>query len=123
MSESYEQFLMDMIEQPAWAECLLDRIAEQNFIRAVAFAKAGVDWIVCGDDVANQKAMMFAPETWRKMMLSRWKKVWQAVKVHAVKCVLESCVCRAARGKSYHAGNRGSKFFRIPDVHRESFLG
>lgn len=76
----YEQFLMDMIEQPAWAECLLDRIAEQNFIRAVAFAKAGVDWIVCGDDVANQKAMMFAPETWRKMMLSRWKKVWQAVK-------------------------------------------
>jgi uroporphyrinogen decarboxylase len=77
----YEQFLMDMLDQPAWAECLLDRIAEErNFARAIAFARAGVDWIACGDDVANQKSMMFAPQTWRKMMLNRWRKVWQAVK-------------------------------------------
>jgi uroporphyrinogen decarboxylase len=76
----YEQFLMDMVEQPEWAQCLLDRIAEQNMIRAIAFAKAGVDWITCGDDVANQKAMMFAPATWREMMLSRWKEIWKTIK-------------------------------------------
>jgi len=29
----YEQFLMDMIEQPAWAECMLDKLTEQNMIR------------------------------------------------------------------------------------------
>lgn len=76
----YPQFLMDMIERPSWAQCLLDRLAAQNMAKAIAFARAGADWIHCGDDVANQKAMMFAPETWRSMMLSRWAEVWAAVK-------------------------------------------
>ncbi len=76
----YEQFLMDMIERPSWAECLLERIARQNMVRAVAFAKAGVDRIRTGDDVANQKAMMFAPRLWRKMIHSRWARVWAAAK-------------------------------------------
>ena len=76
----YEPFLMDMIERPAWAQCLLDRLAERNRTNAVAAASAGADMIICGDDVANQNAMMFAPETWRTMMLSRWAKVWAEVK-------------------------------------------
>jgi len=76
----YEQFLMDMLERPAWAQCLLDRLAEQNMNRAVAFAEAGVDLILTGDDVANQKTLMFSPQQWRTFMLSRWAKVWQAVK-------------------------------------------
>jgi len=76
----YEQFLLDTVERPAWAECLLQRLADQNMIKAVAFARAGADMIHCGDDVANQKALMFAPETWRKLMHSRWAKIWRAVK-------------------------------------------
>jgi len=76
----YEPFLMDMVERPSWAECLLDRLAEQNMIRAVAATRAGVDWLHCGDDVANQKALMFSPDLWRSMMLSRWRKVWQTCK-------------------------------------------
>ena len=76
----YEQFLLDTIERPAWAQCLLDRLAEQNMHQAVAFARAGVDLIQCGDDVANQNAMMFAPDTWRTMMHSRWAEIWAAVK-------------------------------------------
>lgn len=76
----YEQFLRDMIERPAWAECLLERLAQQNMVKAMAFARAGADWISCGDDVANQRAMTFAPQMWREMMLSRWAKVWAAIK-------------------------------------------
>jgi uroporphyrinogen decarboxylase len=75
-----EQFLMDMIERPAWAQCLLDRLAKRNRNRAAAAARAGVDYILCGDDIANQNAMMFAPETWRTMMLSRWAKIWDHAK-------------------------------------------
>jgi uroporphyrinogen decarboxylase len=75
----YEQFLMDMIDKPAWAQCLLDRIAEQNLIRATAYAKAGVDWILCGDDVANQQTLMFSRQTWKNLIHSRWKKIWHAV--------------------------------------------
>jgi len=76
----YEQFLLDTIERPAWAECLLERLFQQNLARAVGAAKAGADLIFCGDDVANQNAMMFSPETWRKLIHSRWSKLWRTVK-------------------------------------------
>ena len=76
----YEQFLIDTIERPAWAECLLERLFQQNIVGAKAAARAGADLIFCGDDVANQKAMMFSPETWRRLIHSRWEKVWRAVK-------------------------------------------
>ena len=76
----YEQFLMDMIERPAWCACLLDRLTEQNMHKAIAYAEAGADLIRTGDDVANQTNMMFSPRMWRKFMLSRWKPVWQTIK-------------------------------------------
>ncbi len=76
----YEQFLMDMIERPSWAECLLQRLADQNMVKAVAFARAGADLIRCGDDVANQNTLMFSPDMWRGTMHSRWAAVWRAVK-------------------------------------------
>ena len=76
----YEQFLIDLIDRPAWAECLLQRLAENNLIKARAFARARVDIIKCGDDVANQNALMFAPKLWRKMMLSRWAEIWAEAK-------------------------------------------
>jgi uroporphyrinogen decarboxylase len=76
----YEQFLMDTIERPAWAECLLERIFRNNLIAARAAAKAGVDKIGTGDDVANQNALMFSKDTWRKLIHSRWSKVWSEIK-------------------------------------------
>jgi uroporphyrinogen decarboxylase len=76
----YEQFLMDMIEHPTWAECLLERIMQQNLIRARVYADAGVDLIMTGDDVANQKSSMFAIDVWKRMILSRWQKVWAEIK-------------------------------------------
>jgi uroporphyrinogen decarboxylase len=76
----YEQFLVDMLDHPSWAECLLERLFQKNYILAEGFAKAGVDLFTTGDDVANQRAMMFDVKTWRNMMLSRWKKVWRRIK-------------------------------------------
>ena len=76
----YEQFLMDTVERPAWAECLLERLWERNMVRAVAAAGAGVDYVYGGDDVANQNALMFSKDTWRKLILSRWGKLWARVK-------------------------------------------
>jgi uroporphyrinogen decarboxylase len=76
----YEQFLIDMVERPAWAECLLERLMERNLLAATAYAEAGVDLILCGDDVANQNALMFAPKLWRGMIHSRWQRVWETIK-------------------------------------------
>ncbi|HPD16470.1 MAG TPA: uroporphyrinogen decarboxylase family protein [Planctomycetota bacterium] len=76
----YEQFLLDTIERPAWAECLLQRLYQQNMLRAIAFARAGADLITTGDDVASQKALIFAPDTWRRLIHSRWAEVWRTIK-------------------------------------------
>jgi uroporphyrinogen decarboxylase len=76
----YEQFLIDMIDQPAWAECLLDKLMARNLHRAQAAAAAGADLLHCGDDVANQKAMMFSVPMWRRFMLARWSRVWAAAR-------------------------------------------
>ena len=74
------EFLMDLVEQPAWAECLLERLMQRNLLAARAAAEAGVDVIHCGDDVATQNALMFSPAIWRRTMLPRWREVWQAAK-------------------------------------------
>jgi len=76
----YEQFLMDMVVQPDWCEFILDKVKERNLAKACAAATAGVDYIITGDDIANQKAMMFAPEQWRKLMKPRWAEVYAATR-------------------------------------------
>ncbi len=76
----YEEFLVDMIDRPEWAMCLLDKLAARNLVRAVAAARAGADMLDCGDDVANQRSMMFSVPMWREFMLARWSKVFSAVR-------------------------------------------
>jgi len=76
----YEQFLMDLLTQHEWAEILLDRFCENNLHVAIAAAKAGYDCIATGDDVANQNALMFQPDLWRKVMKPRWAKVITAAR-------------------------------------------
>jgi len=71
----YEAFLMDLLTQREWAEYILDQYCENNLRSAVAAAKAGYDLIRTGDDVANQKALMFQPSLWREVMKPRWAKV------------------------------------------------
>jgi uroporphyrinogen decarboxylase len=72
----YEEFLVDMIERPEWCSFILDRVMERNMDAARAAARAGVDWIKTGDDVANQRSMMFSVGMWRTFMKERWAKVF-----------------------------------------------
>lgn len=76
----YEQFLIDLIEQPAWAECLLERLFQQNLVKARAAAHAGADLITTGDDVASQTALIFSKDTWKRMIFTRWAAVWAEIK-------------------------------------------
>ena len=76
----YEPFLTDMVERPDWAHLMLEKLFARNLHRARLAARAGVDYLECGDDVANQNAMMFSVPMWRDFMLSRWSKVWSAAR-------------------------------------------
>ena len=59
---------------------MLDRICDKNFAVAVAAARAGVDVLGTADDVANQNALMFAPDMWRRFIKSQWVRVYEAVR-------------------------------------------
>ncbi len=76
----YEEFLMDMHANPEICEFVLDRFTERNIRRAEAAARAGVDLLRTGDDVANQQNMMFCVDHWRRFIKSRWAKVYSAAK-------------------------------------------
>lgn len=76
----YEPFLMDLLTRREAAETILDVYCENNLRTAVAAAKCDYDLIMCGDDVANQDAMMFQPQLWREVMKPRWAKVLAAAK-------------------------------------------
>ena len=97
----YEQFLMDLVERPAWAECLLERLAHNNMVKCTAFAKTGADLLHCGDDVANQRALMFSPPMWRRMLHSRWARIWRTVTLPVARVV------RCRRAGSAAEGRRG----------------
>ncbi len=76
----YEEFLVDLIAQPEWAECILDKLARRCKFRAVAAAEAGADYLMCGDDVANQNTLMFSIDHWRRFMKTRWADTWAAAR-------------------------------------------
>jgi len=72
----YEEFLIDLVERPEWCKFILDQFTRRNLWVATAAARAGVDYITTGDDVASQKSMMFSAKTWRRFMKKRWAKVY-----------------------------------------------
>jgi uroporphyrinogen decarboxylase len=76
----YTEFLMDMIENPEICEYILDKITARNMTKAVAAARAGVDYLFTGDDVANQRDLMFSADMWRRFIKPRWAKVYQAAR-------------------------------------------
>jgi uroporphyrinogen decarboxylase len=76
----YEEFLLDMLSEPESCEYILDRLCERNIRVAEEAARAGVDVIRSGDDVANQRSLMFSPDVWRRFMKPRWAKVYEAAR-------------------------------------------
>ncbi len=76
----YEEFLTDMVTRPEWLDPILDRVMARNIRRAEAVTRAGADVLHTGDDIANQKAMMFRPELWRQVLGRRWERIYAAAR-------------------------------------------
>ncbi len=76
----YEEFLIDMLDNPEICHFILDKIMARNLARALAAARAGVDVLITGDDVASQRDMMFSLPLWRSFIKDRWARVYQAAR-------------------------------------------
>jgi uroporphyrinogen decarboxylase len=76
----YEDFLADFSLAPENCEYILQRFADHNLAFAVAAARAGVDMIRTGDDVAGQNGMIFGAERWRRVLKPLWQRIYAEAK-------------------------------------------
>jgi uroporphyrinogen decarboxylase len=75
-----ENFLLDLLERPEWADYLLDRLAELARRNAETLARAGVDVLALDDDVGMPGTMMIGPHTWRAFFKPRLAAIIQAAR-------------------------------------------
>lgn len=75
-----EALMMDMLEEPELADCVLDKVTENAVHRAQAFARAGVDGLYLGDDVGMQHTGMMSLPLYRRFLKPRLKRVIDAAR-------------------------------------------
>jgi len=80
-----ERWFMDMLEQPALCEALIDHTARfwvdwmEGFLGAVGDL---LDVVMIGDDLAGQNGPLFSPKFYRRVVRPRQQRVIDAVKRH-----------------------------------------
>jgi len=67
----YERMLMDLMLKPDLANRILDIPYQYHLAAAKKLVEIGVDMIWIGDDVGTQKAMLMAPDLWRRFLKPR----------------------------------------------------
>lgn len=77
---SMDELFVDLRYNQPFAERLLDEITLRQERVAVRLARAGVDGVLIGDDVATQRGMMMSPATWREWFKPRWARAIAAAK-------------------------------------------
>lgn len=77
---SMDRLFQDMFQDEAMARAVLDPIITRNIAQAQAYARAGVDILYVGDDVAMQTGLMMSRKLWLKWLSSRLKSVIDAAR-------------------------------------------
>jgi len=75
-----EDLMRDMIVAPELADYLFERTSAYQQFAASQFARAGVDIIITGDDIASQRGLMIKLEMWRKFLKPRLASTVRVVK-------------------------------------------
>jgi len=65
---SMEELMMDLLTAPELAHWLFERTAAYQQFAAEQFARAGVDIVITGDDVAGQQGLLMKLATWREFL-------------------------------------------------------
>jgi len=86
----FDQFLMDMVAEPAWAEELLERITVIQTALARRYLALGVDGGYFGDDYGAQKSLLFSPELWRQLIKPRLARLFGVFRSAGLPVILHS---------------------------------
>ena len=65
-----DNFLVDLLEEPEFLVPLIEKVSDLKAQIAAGYTKAGVDIVWTGDDLGSERAMLMAPDLWRKHLKS-----------------------------------------------------
>ena len=85
-----EQFLVDMLEQPAFVDELLERICQFNLELLERACQYGIDCVRFGDDWGSQRGMIMGPQLWRRFIKPHFARMVQKVAAHGKATFLHS---------------------------------
>ena len=88
-----EQFLMDLVSDPAMAEAIIAKVTAHTRRLALASARLGIDVLCFYDDAGMQTGMQLSPKLWRQFIKPAWGRVLDAVRAESpgVCFFLHSC--------------------------------
>ena len=70
-----ENFLLDMVERPEFADELLDRICEFNLALIEQAGPLPIDCVRFGDDWGSQRGLIMGPALWRRFLKPRFARM------------------------------------------------
>lgn len=86
----FDALLMDLVDQPAWVEALLDRIGDIQIALAGRFVALGVDGGYFGDDYGAQRGLLFSPRIWRQLIKPRLARMFAVFRNAGLPVILHS---------------------------------
>lgn len=82
-----QEFMMDLVGDPAMAEAVLAKVADYTRTLALETARAGVDVLCFYDDAGMQTGMQISPDMWRRFVKPRWRDVLGSVRSAFPRCL------------------------------------
>ncbi|MBC7237381.1 MAG: hypothetical protein H5T69_16190 [Chloroflexi bacterium] len=86
-----DQFLMDILLEPAQVSTLLKRIEDLLAQVIVQYAKAGVDGVMFPEDWGTQLGLMIKPDTWRQVFKPGFVRLCAVAHDYGLKVIMHSC--------------------------------
>jgi uroporphyrinogen decarboxylase len=88
---SFENFLMDVSENPDFVEESLERMMNLYLELVDITCQQPVDGILFGDDWGEQRGIILGPRRWRQLLKPRWAKIYERVHQHGKIVFHHSC--------------------------------
>ncbi|MBI5538349.1 MAG: hypothetical protein HY898_36840 [Deltaproteobacteria bacterium] len=89
-----EQFLSDLLLEPAIAECILEHTADYYLSyneRVFQAAQGAIDIFFMGDDMGTQTGLWVSPKMYRRFFKERFRKFNELAHRHGIKTMYHTC--------------------------------
>lgn len=80
MLRGLEQFMIDLVDNEAYARALIERGMRYHLTLARRFIEKGVDMIWTGDDFGEQHKMLMSPRMWRRYFKPLYREFYAELK-------------------------------------------